>query len=103
MAKKKTKQKVVASFSGINDLLNDIAPDGEMIENNPMAKIDEWISTGYYILNAALSGSIYGGLPNRRSLGLAGAEGCLEKNEEIEIYKLKNTKISQKHELKRLH
>ena len=37
MAKKKiiTGQ---ASFSALNDLLNKIAPDGEMIEVNPIAK-----------------------------------------------------------------
>jgi len=64
-----------SSFSQLNDFLNTIAPDGEIIDDNPMAKIDEWISTGSYILNAALSGSIRGGMPNRRSLGLAGEEG----------------------------
>jgi RecA/RadA recombinase len=63
-----------ASFSTLNDMLNKIAPDGEMIEINPIAKIDEWIGTGSYILNACLSGSIFGGLPNRRSLVLAGEE-----------------------------
>ena len=64
-----------SSFTELNDFLNTIAPDGEIIDDNPMAKIDEWISTGSYILNAALSGSVFGGMPNRRSLGLAGEEG----------------------------
>ena len=72
---KKNPIKGTASFSELNDFLNTIAPDGEIIDDNPMAKIDEWISTGSYILNAALSGSIFGGMPNRRSLGLAGEEG----------------------------
>lgn len=72
---KKTKMKGKASFSDLNNFLNTIAPDGEIIDDNPIAKIDEWISTGSYILNAALSGSIFGGMPNRRSLGLAGLEG----------------------------
>lgn len=73
MAKKKITGE--ASFSQLNDLLNKIAPDGDMIEVNPIAKIDEWISTGSYILNAALSGSLFGGMPNRRSLAFAGEEG----------------------------
>jgi len=94
MAKKNSSD----SFSILNDKLNQIAPDGEIIDVNPIAKIDEWISTGSYILNAALSGSIFGGMPNRRSLGLAGAEGCLQKNETVEIYILKNKNISQQHE-----
>jgi len=76
MAKKKTIPKgEPGSFSQLNDFLNTIAPDGEILDINPIAKIDEWISTGNYILNAALSGSLFGGLPNRRSLVLAGEEG----------------------------
>lgn len=76
MAKKKSiKSNEPGSFSKLNDFLNTIAPEGEIIDDNPIAKIDEWISTGSYILNAALSGSLFGGLPNRRSLVLAGEEG----------------------------
>jgi len=76
MAKKKaTASNEPGSFSKLNDFLNTIAPDGEMLDINPLAKIDEWISTGSYVLNAALSGSLFGGLPNRRSLVLAGEEG----------------------------
>jgi len=76
MAKKKISEEISSnSFSKLNDFLNKIAPDGEILDINPIAKIDEWISTGSYILNAALSGSIFGGLPNRRSLVLAGEEG----------------------------
>ena len=76
MAKKTSvKKSEPGSFSALNDFLNTIAPDGEMLDINPIAKIDEWIPTGNYILNAALSGSIFGGLPNRRSLVLAGEEG----------------------------
>ena len=103
MAKKKTSSEPTSlgTFSKLNDLLNTIAPDGEMIDINPIAKIDEWIPTGWYILNAALSGSLFGGLPNRRSICLAGSEGCLEKNQEIEIYIIKNPNITQEHEIKR--
>ena len=101
MAKKKQTGAIKASFNALNDFLNTIAPDGELIENNPTAKIDEWISTGYYILNAALSGSLFGGMPNRRSLGLAGETGCLKKDEDVEIYIMKNPKITQHHEIKR--
>lgn len=76
MAKKTSVKKgEPGSFSALNDFLNTIAPDGEILDINPIAKIDEWIPTGSYILNAALSGSLFGGLPNRRSLVLAGEEG----------------------------
>ena len=67
-------KKNLSSFSKLCDALDKIAPDGAIIDDSPIAKIDEWIPTGCYIINAALSGSIFGGLPNRRSLLLAGAE-----------------------------
>jgi RecA/RadA recombinase len=75
MAKKKSGTNEPGSFSKLNDFLNTIAPTGEILDRNPIAKIDEWIPTGSYIMNAALSGSLFGGLPNRRSLVLAGEEG----------------------------
>jgi RecA/RadA recombinase len=74
MAKEK-KEKVTASFLDLNDSLNKISPNGSILEDSLYARIDEWIGTGSYILNAALSGSLLGGMPNRRSLCLAGAEG----------------------------
>ncbi len=76
MARKKTPTDAVSNpFDKINDLLGSINPDGGMLDVNPIAKIDEWLSTGIYILNAVLSGSLKGGLPNRRSLVFAGEEG----------------------------
>lgn len=86
------------SFSDLNTALNEISPDGSILEDSIYARIDEWISTGNYILNAALSGSLFGGMPNRRSLTFAGEEGCLQKDEVVKIYKLKNKDISQHHE-----
>jgi hypothetical protein len=92
MAKKKTE----ISFSKLNEFLSKVAPDGDIIDDSPFAKIDEWIPTGSYVLNAGISGSLFGGVPNRRSMGLSGATGCLQKNEEVEIYKIKSN-ISQIH------
>jgi len=68
-------KKTQSSFSVLSDALDKVAPDGAIIDDSPLAKIDEWIGTGSYILNAALSGSLYGGVPNRRSLALAGETG----------------------------
>ena len=75
MAKRASVEKTQLSFSELNDILSKFSPDGALIEDNIYAKIDEWIGTGSYILNAALSGSLFGGMPNRRSLMLAGQEG----------------------------
>jgi RecA/RadA recombinase len=76
MAKRVNQEKSQkSSFSELNDMLSKFSPDGAIIEDSLYAKIDEWISTGSYVLNAALSGSLFGGMPNRRSLMLAGQEG----------------------------
>lgn len=75
MAKKnQTENKAKVSFNDLNDALSLISPDGAIIEDSVYAKIDEWIPTGSYILNAAMSGSLFGGMPNRRSLTLSGME-----------------------------
>jgi RecA/RadA recombinase len=71
---KKTEKKV-ATFSDLNDALSKFSPDGDILENSVYARIDEFIGTGSFILNAALSGSLFGGMPNRRSLTFAGVEG----------------------------
>jgi RecA/RadA recombinase len=76
MAKRvSTEKSQKSSFSELNDMLSKFSPDGAIIEDSIYAKIDEWIPTGSYILNAALSGSLFGGMPNRRSLMFAGQEG----------------------------
>ena len=79
MAKKMSPTKLSdgkkSSFTELNDMLSKFSPDGAIIEDSLYAKIDEWIPTGSYILNAALSGSLFGGMPNRRSLMFAGETG----------------------------
>lgn len=72
---KASSSKSTNSFSELNDMLSKFSPDGAIIEDSIYAKIDEWIGTGSYILNAALSGSLFGGMPNRRSLMFAGETG----------------------------
>ena len=71
MSPKKSSDDKRSSFLELNDMLSKFSPDGAIIEDSIYAKIDEWIPTGSYILNAALSGSLFGGMPNRRSLMLA--------------------------------
>jgi len=97
MAKKVTSMSQ-SSFSDLNDILNKVSPNGDMLIDSPFCKIDEYIGTGSYILNAALSGSLFGGLPNRRSLALAGEEGCLVGEELVRIYEFKSD-IKQNHKI----
>lgn len=63
------------SFSDLDGKLSKISPLGSVITKNVFSQIDDWISTGNYMLNAQLSGSIFGGMPNSRSVTLAGEAG----------------------------
>lgn len=45
---------------------------GSIIETNTFSEVDEWIHTGNYLLNAQISGSVFGGLANSRAIGLVG-------------------------------
>ncbi len=48
---------------------------GSILSDNTFSQVDEWIPTGNYLLNAQLSGTLFGGIPNTRSLGLMGDPG----------------------------
>lgn len=63
------------SFNDLDEQLTKISPKGSVISVNSYSKIDEWISTGNFLLNAQLSGSLFGGIPNSRSICLAGESG----------------------------
>jgi len=63
------------SFSELDTLLTKINPKGSIITHNTFSKIDEYISSGNYLLNAQLTGSLFGGIPNSRSVCFAGETG----------------------------
>lgn len=63
------------SFSELDTVLSKISPKGSIITGNTFSKIDEWIDTGNYLLNAQLTGSLFGGIPNSRSICFAGESG----------------------------
>jgi RecA/RadA recombinase len=76
MAKKVTeiKEKKRFSFEAFDKQLSKIPGFelGSIIENNTFSEVDEWIPTGNYLLNATISGSLFGGIPNSRAIGLVG-------------------------------
>jgi RecA/RadA recombinase len=45
---------------------------GSILENNEFSEVTDWIPTGNYLLNAQLSGTLFGGIANNRSMGIAG-------------------------------
>lgn len=62
------------SFSELDKQLSKIDgfESGSLLENNDFSEVGEWIPTGNYLLNAQLSGSLFGGIANNRSMGIAG-------------------------------
>lgn len=48
---------------------------GSIFENNVFSEVDEWISVGNYLMNAQFSGTLFGGIPNTRSVGFGGDPG----------------------------
>ena len=101
MAKKKVQEDNIVSGGSFFDLVNKVDKSVEIIADSAYSNIPDWINTGNYILNACISGSIFGGVPAARVSTLCGTEGCLPKSEKIEIYILKGQ--SKHHELIDLH
>ena len=63
------------SISEIQKELKKVNPFGDVISKSDFSKITEWIDTGNYHLNAVFSGDLFGGIPNNRSICLAGESG----------------------------
>ena len=74
MAKKKVQEESTVGGSFF-DLVNKIDKSAEIIAESAYSNISDWISTGNYILNACISGSIFGGVPGSRVSTLCGTEG----------------------------
>jgi RecA/RadA recombinase len=74
MAKKTSKE---FSFLDLDKELSKIKgfETGSILAENTFSEVDDWIPTGNYLLNAQLSGTLFGGIPNTRSLGLMGDPG----------------------------
>lgn len=70
------KAKVETTSGSIFDIINSVDNGCELIENSAGAQITEYISTGSYILNAAITGSMFRGIPCGRVTTLAGEPGA---------------------------
>lgn len=64
----------LSAFNKFNDLLEKKVKS--KITLMGFSDIEEYISTGNYLLNAQMSGSLFGGYPNTRSIGIAGDSGA---------------------------
>lgn len=63
------------SIGELQKELRKINPFGDIISKSDFSKITEWIPTGNYHLNAVFSGDLFGGIPNNRTICLAGDSG----------------------------
>lgn len=75
MAKKKEDNKKTSSFADVLKKIQNVVPEANIIDEDETFEISNWVSTGSYLLNAQISGSIYGGIPEGRMLLLAGEPG----------------------------
>lgn len=68
------KQKTNENTS-IFDIIRNVDNSAEILADTAAYDIEDYINTGNYILNAAMTGSIFKGVPSGRVLCLAGAKG----------------------------
>jgi RecA/RadA recombinase len=54
------------------DMINEINPYATYLNESTLSTVDDWIDTGSMVLNALVSGSIYGGVPKGRVVQLCG-------------------------------
>lgn len=91
------KEKKIDNFASLLSKIQSIVPSANIVADDETFKISNWVSTGNYLLNAQISGSIYRGIPEGRILLLAGSPGTgktfISMNAAREAQKEHNSKI----------
>jgi len=72
---KKNKKTASKSFTEILDIIQDIVPESNIVDNDETLDITAWVGTGSYILNGQMTGSIFKGIPEGRTVMWAGDPG----------------------------
>ena len=72
------------------DEINDINPFATYLCDSTLSRVGGWVDTGSYVLNAIVSGSLFGGIPKGRVTMLAGESMCLTANQKIRVYTLQS-------------
>ena len=73
------------SFDELDKAMTKVDSLGSVMTENEFSKISEWISTGNYVLNAQISGSLFKGAPGNRGVMLSGPSGCLSPDTLLEV------------------
>jgi len=63
------------TFEDLDKAMTKVDSLGSIATVNEFSKIEEWIGTGNYLLNAQISGSLFKGIPNSRSIVYSGVSG----------------------------
>lgn len=72
---KKNKKTASKSFTEILDIIQDIVPESNIVDDDETLDITAWVGTGSYILNGQMTGSIFKGIPEGRTVMWAGDPG----------------------------
>jgi RecA/RadA recombinase len=65
-------EKKQITFNDLNKFMSKTSKYGGLVSDGTISTITDYISTGNYMLNACLTGSIFKGVPNNRSTSLSG-------------------------------
>jgi len=69
---KNNKPSIKEEYKEIFQELDEMNPESSILAQSPLSVVENWIDTGNYALNAIMSGSVYGGVPQGRIVGFAG-------------------------------
>lgn len=58
--------------------LDDVVPYSAYLSDSTLSSVNDWIDTGSMVLNALISGSLHGGIPNGRITQFAGPSGAFK-------------------------
>lgn len=69
------KDSKVFTFEDLNKEMSKISIYGDTLDKSEVSSVDHYIGSGNFALNACLTGSLFGGYPNNRSVCVAGPSG----------------------------
>jgi len=87
------------TFEDLNKEMAKTSTLGERLDKSDISKIDDYIDSGNYHLNACIAGSLSKGYPNNRAVCLAGPSGCLVPDEKIKVYVMKTKTNSNREKI----
>lgn len=73
---KKSKRSDQADIDAAFSVLDDYSSKVTFLDESTLSNVTDWFDTGSKMLNALISGSLYGGIPKGRITLLAGESGC---------------------------